>query len=265
MARFGESKAGKGWVRGRGGGMVEAASIDPGEAAKFARLADTWWDPSGPMRPLHRLNPTRLRFVRDRVCAHFGRDMLASRPLDGLGVIDIGCGGGLIAEPLARMGARVTGIDAAVENIEVALRHSAVSGLSIDYRAASAEELAAAGVRYDVVLALEVVEHVADVASFLSAVAMLVRPGGIAVLATLNRTAKSFALAIVGAEYVLNWLPRGTHDWNRFMRPSELTAHLRREGLAVVGLKGLTYAPFTDEWRECDDLGVNYMALAVKP
>ena len=262
MARSGEGKA----TRAGDGEMGEtAASIDPGEAAKFARMAGTWWDPAGPMRPLHRLNPARLAFVRDRVCGRFGRDPLASRPLDGLAVLDVGCGGGLIAEPLARLGARVTGIDAAAENIEVARRHAETGGLAIDYQAAAAEDLAAAGMRYDVVLALEVVEHVADVSSFVGAVATLVRPGGVAVLATLNRTVKSFALAIVGAEYVLNWLPRGTHDWNRFLRPSELAGHLRRHGLGAAELKGLAYAPFTDAWYESDDLDVNYMVLAVKP
>ncbi len=216
-----------------------SASVDPGEVAKFAALAGEWWDPAGTFAPLHRLNPARLTFIRDRIAAHAGRDPLAERPLAGLRVLDIGCGGGLLCEPMARLGAAVTGIDAAEKNVAVAAEHAAEAGLDIDYRHSTAEALAAEaraaetrsaeigagnGAGFDLVLNMEVVEHVADVAAFLQASAALVAPGGAMALATLNRTPKSFALAIVGAEYVLRWLPRGTHDWRRFLRPSELVA-----------------------------------------
>jgi 2-polyprenyl-6-hydroxyphenyl methylase/3-demethylubiquinone-9 3-methyltransferase len=239
-------------------------SVDPEEVAKFAALAEEWWDPHGKFRPLHRLNPVRLRFIRDHLCRRFGRDPTAARPLAGLRLIDIGCGGGLLCEPLTRLGARVTGIDAAERNIAVAAVHAEQSGLEIDYRHAGAEDLAAAGERFDAVLNMEVVEHVADVAAFLSSCAALVAPGGAMFLATLNRTPKSFLLAIVGAEYVLRWLPRGTHDWRRFLRPSELAAHLRGAGLDIAEMTGVAYNPLNDAWRETSDLDVNYMVLAVK-
>jgi 2-polyprenyl-6-hydroxyphenyl methylase / 3-demethylubiquinone-9 3-methyltransferase len=197
-----------------------APSIDPAEIAKFAAMAEAWWDPDGKFRPLHRLNPARLTYVRDSCAARFQRDAKGVRPLADLGLIDIGCGGGLLCEPLARLGARVTGIDAGERNIAIARNHAAESELQIDYREATAESLAAAGERFDVVLSMEVVEHVADPAGFLAACAALVAPGGLLIVATLNRTAKSFALAIVGAEYLLRWVPRGTHDWRRFLRPS---------------------------------------------
>jgi len=239
-------------------------SVDPAEIAKFAALAEEWWDPDGKFRPLHRLNPVRLRFIRDHLCRRFGRDAKATRPLAGLRVLDIGCGGGLLCEPLARLGAQVTGIDAAERNIAIAALHAEQAGLEIDYRHASAEELAAAGEAFDAVLNMEVVEHVADVGAFLSASAALLAPGGAMVLATLNRTPKSFLLAIVGAEYLLRWLPRGTHDWRRFLRPSELAGHLRTAGLEIAEMTGVTYNPLSDAWRESRDLDVNYMVLAVK-
>ncbi len=237
-----------------------AASVDPAEIAKFAAMAEAWWDPEGKFRPLHRLNPARLTYVRDSCAARFRRDPRGARPLAGLGLVDIGCGGGLLCEPLARLGARVTGIDAGERNIAIARSHALESGLEIDYRAASAESLAASGERFDVVLSMEVVEHVADPAGFLAACAALVAPGGLLIAATLNRTAKSFALAIVGAEYLLRWLPRGTHDWRRFLRPSEMAAMIRPHGLALAEAIGVVYSPLADNWRlSAGDLDVNYM------
>jgi 2-polyprenyl-6-hydroxyphenyl methylase/3-demethylubiquinone-9 3-methyltransferase len=240
----------------------KAASVDPAELAKFTALAETWWDPAGPMAPLHRLNPVRLAFVRDRATARFGRDPRATRPLAGLRLLDIGCGGGLLAEPLARLGAEVTAIDAAARNIAVARIHAEQAGVAVDYRVASAESLAEAGERFDIVLAMEVVEHVADLDAFLGAAVALLAPGGLLFLATLNRTAKAFALAVVGAEYVLRWLPRGTHDWRRFVRPSELAAALRRHGAAPLEIKGVTYRPLADRWALSPDLDVNYMMVS---
>jgi 2-polyprenyl-6-hydroxyphenyl methylase/3-demethylubiquinone-9 3-methyltransferase len=243
----------------------QSASVDPDEVAKFAALAGEWWDPTGKFAPLHRLNPARLTFIRDRIAAHAGRDPLAERPLAGLRVLDIGCGGGLLCEPLARLGAQITGIDAAEPNVAVATAHAAEAGLDIDYRHTTAEALAGGDTRFDLVLNMEVVEHVADVAAFLQASAALVAPGGAMTLATLNRTPKSFALAIVGAEYILRWLPRGTHDWRRFQRPSELVAYLRAAGLETKELTGVTYNPLTRAWRLAPrDLDVNYMIFAVK-
>jgi len=252
----------------RSAAPTKSASVDAEEIAKLSASAEEWWDPAGRFRPLHRLNPVRLAFIRDRVAAHAGRDPLAERPLQGLRLLDIGCGGGLLAEPLARLGAEVVGIDASPENIEVAARHATESGLAIDYRLTSAEALAedltATGARFDVVVNMEVVEHVADAAAFLHASAALVEPGGAMVLATLNRTPKAFALAIVGAEYLLGWLPRGTHDWRRFLRPSEVAALLRDGGVEIAELTGVAYNPLTAAWRLTRDLDVNYMVFAVK-
>lgn len=241
-----------------------AYSIDPAEIAKFDRLAATWWDPNGPMRPLHRLNPTRLAYVRDRICGHFGRDPQARRPMAALAVLDIGCGGGLLAEPLARLGANVTGLDAAAENIRVAKAHASEAGLRIDYREATAEALAEDGRSFDVVLALEVVEHVSDVPGFVATAAGLVKPGGTLILSTLNRTPRAFLEAIVGAEYVLRWLPRGTHDWRRFLRPAELARLVRAQGLAVADIAGMSFNPLRGEWRLGDDTAVNYLLYARK-
>ena len=237
-------------------------SIDPAEVARFSALADTWWDPRGSMAPLHRLNPARLGFLRETLAAHFGRDAKSLRPFDELRILDIGCGGGLISEPLARLGATVTGIDAAEANIAVARAHARGADLEIDYRLASAEELAAAHERFDAVLALEVVEHVADVDAFLHAAATLVSPGGAFIASTLNRTPRSLLFGIVGAEYVLGWLPRGTHRWDRFLRPSEFAAGLRRQGLQVRQIRGLVYDLLAREWRLGRDLGVNYLIYA---
>ncbi len=242
----------------------QQSSVDPDEVAKFAAMADAWWDPGGKFRPLHQLNPVRLRFIRDRVCAHLGRDPLEPRPLEGLRLLDVGCGGGLLCEPLTRLGARVTGIDAAGENIGIAGHHAAGAGLEIDYRHATAEDLARAGESFDVVVNMEVVEHVAAPGAFLETCASLVAPGGSSVIATLNRTPKSFLLAIVGAEYVLRWLPRGTHDWRKFLRPSELAAHLRGTGLEIEVMTGVDYNPLDTSWRLSRGLEVNYMVFAVK-
>jgi len=245
--------------------MAKAASIDAEEVAKFAALAGDWWDAEGSLAPLHRLNPVRLGFIRDRLAARFGRDPLGERPLDGLRLLDVGCGGGILSEPLSRLGATVTAIDAAPESIAAARHHAAESGLAIDYRVSSAEELAASGARFDAVLVMELVEHVADVTGFLAAAGALVRPGGALIAATLNRTPKSFLLAIVGAEYLLRWLPRGSHDWRRFVRPSELARALRAAGLSVSEVTGVTYNPISDTWRLAPrDVGVNYMVLAVR-
>lgn len=240
-------------------------SIDAAEVERFSALADTWWDPKGAMAPLHRLNPARLGFLRQTLAAHFGRDAKSLSPFEGLRILDIGCGGGLICEPLARLGATVTGIDAAEANIAVARAHARSADLEIDYRQASGEELAAAGERFDAVLALEVIEHVADVDAFLQAAATLVRPGGAFIASTLNRTPKSLLFAIVGAEYVLRWLPRGTHRWDRFLRPSEFAAGLRRQGLQTREIRGLVYDLLTGEWRLGGDLGVNYLIFAERP
>lgn len=250
---------------GAGGPLPAAPSIDPAEVERFSRMAEEWWDPAGKFRPLHKFNPTRIAYIRERVIGHFGRDPAALRPFEGLRLLDIGCGGGLLCEPMARLGATVVGADASDRNIRVARLHAEQSGLAIDYRNTSAEALAEAGELFDIVLNMEVVEHVADVDSFIGASGRMVRPGGMMVVATLNRTAKAFALAIVGAEYVLRWLPRGTHDWRKFVRPSELDRALRGAGLKTKELTGVSYNPVADRWSVSRDLDVNYMALAVRP
>ena len=239
-------------------------SVDPAEVARFAAMADEWWDPNGKFRPLHKFNPVRLGYIRDRLAQHFGRDPLAAKPLAGLRVLDIGCGGGLVAEPMARLGATIVAIDASARNIGIASTHAARMGLAIDYRHTTAESLVAAGEIFDAVLSLEVVEHVADPAGFLGDCGRLVRPGGAMLVATLNRTPKAFLLAIVGAEYVLGWLPRGTHEWKKFVRPGEISDALRVPGLAVTHMTGVAYNPILDVWKLGRDLDVNYMAFAVR-
>ena len=244
---------------------MTSASIDRDEVARFDALAARWWDPRGPMAVLHKFNPVRVGYIRDEVCRTFGRDPAAPFPLEGLSVVDIGCGGGVLSEPLARLGARVTGLDPASANIAAARAHAESEGLDIDYRDETIEALVADGARFDVVLAMEVVEHVSDRAGFLRATCQAVRPGGLLFAATINRTMRSFALAIVGAEYVLRWLPRGTHDWQKFVTPAELTADIEAGGLAVTDTTGVVYNPLGDSWRTSRDTGVNYMLAAHRP
>ncbi|MBS0548459.1 MAG: bifunctional 2-polyprenyl-6-hydroxyphenol methylase/3-demethylubiquinol 3-O-methyltransferase UbiG [Proteobacteria bacterium] len=242
-----------------------STTVDPAEIERFSRIAEEWWDPAGKFAPLHRLNPVRIGFVRDRAAAHWQRDALSGQPLVGLDLLDIGCGGGLLCEPMARLGARVTGIDAAERNIATAAAHAAGQGLAIDYRATTAEALAAGDRQYDVVLALEIVEHVADVDLFLATCGSLVKPGGLLFLSTLNRTAKAWALAIAGAEYVLRWVPRGTHDWKKFLKPSEVVRGLRGGGIHAEEIVGIVYSPLTRQWSfHKDDLDVNYMLYGTK-
>lgn len=241
-----------------------AAMLDGDEVARFAKLAGEWWDETGPFRPLHRINPTRLTFIRDRLCAHFQRDPKAVPSLTGLSVLDIGCGGGLVAEPLTRLGATVTGIDPAAETIEAAKTHARGARLSITYEATTAEALADAEQSFDAVLLLEVVEHVPDVPAFLKRIAPLVAPGGMMILSTLNRTLKAYALAIVCAEYVLRWLPAGTHQWDRFVRPDELQTALCGAGLELANTTGMVYDPLADEWSLSTDTDVNYFAAATR-
>jgi 2-polyprenyl-6-hydroxyphenyl methylase / 3-demethylubiquinone-9 3-methyltransferase len=243
---------------------AKPSTIDRAEIEKFSAMAESWWDPSGKFRPLHRLNPVRVGFIRDRVASRLGRDPNAPAPLAGVTLLDIGCGGGLITEPMTRLGATVTGIDASEPNIGIARAHAERSGLKVAYLSCAAEDLVKSGQRFDVVLALEVIEHVADIDAFLGACENLMKPDGVLILATLNRTLKSFAFAIVGAEYVLRWLPRGTHDWSRFVRPAELARALRRRGLAIGELVGVGYNPLRDNFALSRDLGVNFMLLAAK-
>jgi 2-polyprenyl-6-hydroxyphenyl methylase / 3-demethylubiquinone-9 3-methyltransferase len=243
---------------------TDGDSIDREDIDRFAAQSATWWDPSGSFRPLHRINPARIEFIRRHLLAHFRRDARSLRPFDGLTLLDIGCGGGLVAEPMTRLGFTVTGIDAGVETITAARTHAEASGLTIDYRAVTSEALARAGEQFDVVLALELIEHVPNRDGFLKGLGQLVKPGGGFIGATLNRTARSFALAIVGAEYLLGWLPCGTHDWNRFVRPSEFVLGLRRGGLLATQLAGLGYDLVSSKWSETADLSVNYMVVAAR-
>lgn len=240
------------------------STIDPKDVAKFSAIADEWWDPEGKFKPLHQFNPIRLQFIRDRLCDHFDRDPLSMQPLKGLSVLDVGCGGGLIAEPLARMGARVTGIDASEKNTVIAQVHAAESGLNIDYKATTVEELAAVGEIFDAVISLEVVEHVANFELFIKGCADLMGVNSAILIATLNRTPKSFAFGIVGAEYIMRWLPRGTHNWRKFIRPSELTSALRRNRVVTEEIAGLSFNPFTNKWRVNDDVSVNYVIFGRK-
>lgn len=241
-------------------------SLDPDEVAKFTAMAAEWWDPKGKFRPLHRFNPVRLGFIRDTLEAHFRLSPSARRPFEGLRVLDIGCGGGLVSEPMTRLGAAVTAVDASEANIKTAMAHAQQGGLEIDFRAGTVEALIEQGeAPFDVVLNLEVVEHVADPAQFLKDCASLVKPGGVMIVATLNRTAKAFALAIVGAEYVLGWLPRGTHEFEKFLRPEEIEAPMTAAGLNVQAPQGVSFNPLSDQWRLSDDTKVNYLMVAARP
>jgi 2-polyprenyl-6-hydroxyphenyl methylase/3-demethylubiquinone-9 3-methyltransferase len=241
------------------------STVDEGEIERFSRIAEEWWDPKGKFAPLHRLNPLRLGYIRDRAAAHWQRDPLGGSPLEGLSLLDIGCGGGLLCEPMTRLGAAVTGIDAAERNIATAHLHAERQGLAIDYREATAEALAAEDRQFDIVLALEIVEHVADVDLFLQSCGRLAKPGGLVFLSTLNRTAKAWALAIAGAEYVLRWLPRGTHDWRKFLKPSEVVRGLRSGGVEAQEIVGVVYSPLSRAWSlNKNDLDVNYMLYGTK-
>ena len=245
--------------------MVEhQASVDPREVEQFSKLAARWWDPRGPMAPLHKLNPVRLAYIRDHAAEHFGRDPSKLGCLKGLRVLDIGCGAGLLTEPLTRLGAEMTGIDPAEKNIAAARAHAAESGAMVDYRDTTAEALAGAGEQFDVVLAMEVVEHVADGGLFVDLAGSLVKPGGLLFAATLNRSMKSFAFGIVAAEYILRWLPRGTHQWEKFVTPNELEIAIAQAGLDVSDETGVIYNLFADRWQLSSDMDVNYMVVAEK-
>lgn len=244
---------------------VQSPSVDPIEVERFSRIAGEWWDPSGKFAPLHRLGPARMTFLRDRLAAHFSRTLPAMRPLAGLSILDIGCGGGLVCEPLARLGARVTGIDPAVDNVAAARSHAESVGLEINYRPETAEALVAERAEFDAVLCLEVIEHVVDPSAFIHTAARLVRPGGVMIASTINRTMKAWLLAIVGAEYVLRWLPVGTHRWDRFVTPDELAGFMAGAGLKQIVFEGLVYDPIADRWSLSPDTDVNYFALAARP
>lgn len=240
----------------------EGSTVDPAEVSRFDAMAKSWWDPKGPMAVLHKFNSVRLAYIRDLACEHYGRDPKSLRALDGLDIVDIGCGGGVLSEPLVRLGANVTGLDPAAGNIAVARAHADRSGLSIDYRDETIEAVVAAGRRFDIVLAMEVVEHVADVDAFVAACCAAAKPDGLLVMATLNRTLKSWALAIVGAEYVLRWLPRGTHDWQKFVTPDELEEAIAAGRLTTFSRQGVAYNPLADRWSLSADMDVNYMLAA---
>jgi 2-polyprenyl-6-hydroxyphenyl methylase/3-demethylubiquinone-9 3-methyltransferase len=244
--------------------MTDGASttIDPAEVARFDRIAQTWWDPNGPMKVLHKFNPVRLAYIRDRAAAHFARDPARLDSLKGLRILDIGCGGGILCEPLARLGAEMVGIDPVADSIAAAQHHAAQAGLAIDYRCTTAEALEQTGEVFDVVLAMEVVEHVADFNLFIEQAAALVKPGGLMFVATINRTMKSFALLIVGAEYILRWIPRGTHQWDKFITPDELEIALTRSGLSVIGQTGVIYNLLADRFQLSTDMDANYMVVA---
>jgi len=240
-------------------------TVDETEVARFSAMAAEWWDLHGKMRMLHRLNPVRLAFIKEAACRQFGLDGRRLDALAGLRILDVGCGAGILSEPLRRMGAQVVGADPAAANIAAAKQHAAQAGLVIDYRATTIDALASDGERFEVVLAMEVVEHVADLSLFVKQCAQLVKPGGILIVATINRTLKSFALAIIGAEYVLRWLPLGTHRWDKFVTPNELTATLERCGLAVIDETGVIYNLLSDRWQVASDMDVNYLMTAQKP
>lgn len=237
----------------------------PEELAKFEAMADSWWDPEGKFKPLHQFNPERLRFIVRQAAAHFGRDETADRPFEGLRLLDVGCGGGLLCEPLARLGFDVTGLDAAEKNIAVASVHAEKMNLPITYRCDLIEKLAERGEQFDIVLSMEVVEHVDNVDLFLAACAHVVTPGGLLFGATMNRTLKSLAMAKIGAEYILRWLPRGTHDWRKFLKPSEFVGSLRAAGLQTEHLLGMSFNPLAGTWSLSEDLSVNYLLSASKP
>ncbi len=243
---------------------IDSATIDESEIRKFTAMADEWWDKKGKFKPLHKFNPVRVSYIQNAIEQHFALKNDSDLPLKGITILDVGCGGGLICEPLAALGAEVTGIDAGEKNIKIATVHAKQSGVKVNYRHISVEALEEEGKQFDVVLNLEVLEHVADVDSFLQSSAALIKPDGLMFMATLNRTAKSYALGIVGAEYILRWLPRGTHDWHKFLKPSEIDRALHDTGVKLQELKGVSYNPITDVWSLTNDTSVNYMMQAVK-
>jgi 2-polyprenyl-6-hydroxyphenyl methylase/3-demethylubiquinone-9 3-methyltransferase len=247
--------------------MSEAAktTIDQAEVDRFSAMAAEWWDPNGKFRPLHKFNPVRLAYIRDKVATKYGRDPKSNRSLQGLRLLDIGCGGGLLSEPMARMGASVIGADASEKNIGIARTHAEQSGVAVDYRAVTAEALAADGEKFDVVLNMEVVEHVSDVPFFIETCAAMVKPGGLMFVATINRTMKAAALAIVGAEYVLRWLPRGTHQYEKLVRPEEIERPLNSAGMRVTERTGVFFSPLSNQWNLSKDMDVNYMLVAERP
>ena len=245
--------------------MTAISSIDPAEVERFSRIAAEWWDPKGKFSALHKFNPVRLSFIREQALLRFGRDGSARRPFEGLRLLDIGCGGGLLCEPMVRLGFEVTGVDASARNIGTASTHAAEHGLTVDYRASTAEDLLAeATAPFDVILNMEVIEHVADLNLFVDSCASMLKPSGMMFVATINRTAKAFALAIVGAEYVLGWLPRGTHDWAKFVKPLELDTALTRARLTVGSETGVMFNPLSGKWMLTSDMDVNYMVVAAK-
>lgn len=245
--------------------MSERSTIDQAEVDRFSAMAAEWWDPRGKFKPLHKFNPVRLAYIRDRVSANFGRDPKGPKPLEGLRLLDIGCGGGLLSEPMARMGAEVVGADASEKNIRIAQTHAAGSGVQVDYRAVTAESLAEAGETFDVVLNMEVVEHVADVEFFMTTCASMVRPGGLMFVATINRTVKAAALAIFAAENVLRWLPRGTHQYEKLVRPEELEKPIAANGMEITDRTGVFFNPLSNQWNLSKDMDVNYMIVAKRP
>lgn len=247
--------------------MSETAktTIDQSEVDRFSAMAAEWWSPTGKFRPLHKFNPVRLDYIRSRACENFGRDVKAHRPLEGLRVLDIGCGGGLLSEPMARMGADVVGADPSEKNIGIASTHARENNVTVDYRAVTAEQLLAAGETFDIVLNMEVVEHVADVDLFVTTCAKMVRPGGLMFAATINRTLKARALAIFAAENILRWLPRGTHQYEKLVRPDELEKPIMAEGMSIIHRTGVFYNVLQDRWNLSPDMDVNYMLLAKRP
>jgi 2-polyprenyl-6-hydroxyphenyl methylase/3-demethylubiquinone-9 3-methyltransferase len=247
--------------------MSEAAksTIDQEEVDRFSAMAAEWWSPTGKFKPLHKFNPVRLAYIRDKAAENFGRDIRSPRPLEGLRVLDIGCGGGLLSEPVARMGASVVGADPSEKNIGIASTHAKASGVSVDYRAVTAEQLAEAGETFEIVLNMEVVEHVADVDFFLGTCARMVRPGGLMFVATINRTMKAAALAIFAAENILRWLPRGTHQYEKLVRPEEIEKPVADNGLSIIDRTGVFFNPLSNQWNLSKDMDVNYMMLAKRP
>ena len=247
--------------------MSEAAktTIDQAEVDRFTAMAAEWWNPAGKFKPLHKFNPVRIRYIRDKAAAHFGRDANSHKPLEGLRILDIGCGGGLLSEPMARMGATVIGADASERNIGIASTHAAQTGVTVDYRAVTAEQLAAEGEKFDIILNMEVVEHVADVDFFITTCASMVKPGGMMFVATINRTMKAMALAIIGAEHVLRWLPKGTHQYEKLVRPEELEKPLTASGMQIDERTGVFFNPLMNQWNLSKDMDVNYMMLATRP